>query len=46
MVRVTIGGQVIMITHFLLLIIAPYTAGCDMLNTLAIICCEYPFPIE
>ncbi len=35
-----IRGQVIMITHFLLLFTTPYTAGCDIPNTLAIICCE------
>ena len=33
-------GQVIMITYPLFLLITPLTAGCDMPNTLAIICCE------
>ncbi len=31
-------GQVIMITHFLLLLITAFTAGCDTPNTLAILC--------
>jgi len=33
-----IVDQVIMITHYRLLFTTPYTAGCDMPNTLAIIC--------